>query len=115
MEISQVMARILLLGGFVSALLFTADPALHAVALLSCIGGCCNLLVVVANGGRMPVVQGKRVKDDRHVAVSSRTKLRFLCDRYRIMGSRRSPIFRLGDIFMFLAILVLLLKILGVL
>ncbi len=114
MDLGQIIGRILLVGVFVSVLLLTADPAFHVMALLFGVGGCCNILVVIANGGRMPVQSGKFVKDYAHIAVSSRTKLRFLCDRFRVAYRRRSMIISLGDMLIFLAILVELLKVLRV-
>ena len=45
----------------------------------SFVGAAMNRLAAGANGGRMPVV-GRLIVSDRHQPMTSRTRLRFLCD-----------------------------------
>jgi lipoprotein signal peptidase len=102
--------RFLHLGAFILIfiLLCTAKTVPYTAWTLICLGAVCNVLTMIANHGQMPVKGNFTdfMDDGRHVAFSPDTRLRFLCDRYRMIGRRWSPVFSIGDVSLFLGLVI---------
>ncbi len=102
--------RFLHLGAFILIfiLLCTAKTVPYTAWTLICLGAVCNVLTMIANHGQMPVKGNFTdfMDDGRHVAFSPDTRLRFLCDRYRMIGRRWSPVFSIGDVILFLGLVI---------
>ncbi|MGB8865548.1 MAG: DUF5317 family protein, partial [Candidatus Sulfotelmatobacter sp.] len=98
---SRILGRLLLTGVVTYLLFFMFSNRILQLAIsITLAGSACNVLVILANGGRMPV-RGNFRPDDTHCALCPDTKFRYLCDRHRIAVRRFSRILSIGDIFIY--------------
>jgi len=102
--------RLVFVGLIMFVFLSANSPLSHTVGWLLFAGVACNSLAVITNSGQMPVVGGTVKEDTGHVRATSRTRLRFLCDRYRLRKRGWTPIFSVGDVLIVLALVLNLIK-----
>jgi hypothetical protein len=84
------------------------------------LGAMCNVATVIANGGRMPVVEDYCpygfVLDSRHICAGTSAKLNFLIDRFHFADYIYSPgdfIISIGQVLAVLALMILIRDLLG--
>lgn len=75
----------------------------YSVALFFLVGGYLNILVMLVNGGKMPVKYLTNM-DNLHKAMNNGTKLRFLADIFTIDNA----IFSIGDVFIVIGSIIII-------
>lgn len=111
-KIVLALGVILFLGAFLTSVIFKFDNKIFvAGAGLGLLGALANVLVVILNNGKMPIVltskEAQRFKDKNYCIANAQTRCAWLADRFRLFGCYS---FSIGDLLMAASALILLIS-----